>query len=182
MISKEDMKASKFISLILRHKPREIGLQLDEYGYISTIDLINGMNNKGYNIDISDIERIVIEDDKQRYSFNSDKTKIRANQGHSIKVNLELQPVKPPNVLYHGTSKFASVGIIIKGINKQCRQYVHLSADVETAFKVGRRHGEPTVFKINSSEMYKDGYKFYLSDNGVWLVDFVPIGYFLNIY
>ena len=181
MISKEDMKASRFISLVLRHKPQEIGLELDKYGYINTIDLINGMNSKGYDVDISDIERIVAEDDKQRYSFNADKTKIRANQGHSIKVNLELQTIKPPDILYHGTSKRVFNSIVINGIDKQARQYVHLSTDIETASKVGKRHGELVIFKINSKYMYKDGYKFYLSDNGVWLTDFVPSEYFLIV-
>ena len=177
IISKQDQKASKFISLILRHKPQEIGLQLDEYGYINTNDLIDGMNVKGYNVTILDIERIVAEDDKQRYSFNSDKSKIKANQGHSIEVNLELQPVKPPDILYHGTAKRVLDNILSQGITKQARQYVHLSADIETASKVGKRHGELVIFNVDSKRMNEDGYKFYLSDNGVWLVDFVPYEY-----
>lgn len=177
-ISKQDQKASKFISLILRHKPQEIGLQLDEYGYVNTNDLINGMIRKGYNVTITDVERIVSEDDKQRYSFNSDKSKIKANQGHSIEVNLELQPVKPPMVLYHGTSKKVLNSILSQGITKKSRQYVHLSADIETASKVGTRHGELVLFKVDSKRMYEDGHEFYLSDNGVWLVDFVPSKYF----
>ncbi|NSB13906.1 RNA 2'-phosphotransferase [Clostridium beijerinckii] len=178
MISNEDMRISKFISLILRHKPEEIGLTLDEYGYISTSDLIKGLNKKGYKVTISDIERIVAEDGKQRYSFNNDKTRIKANQGHSIKVNLELQAVEPPKVLYHGTAtRFMNI-ICREGIKKQNRQYVHLSADIETATKVGKRHGELVIFKINSEQMNKDGYKFFLSENKVWLTDYVPVKYF----
>ncbi|AGF57539.1 putative RNA 2'-phosphotransferase [Clostridium saccharoperbutylacetonicum] len=177
MIRKEDMSISKFISLILRHKPEEIGLKLDEYGYIKTSDLIKGLNLKGYKVTISDIERIVAEDNKQRYSFNEDKSKIKANQGHSITVNLELQPIEPPKVLYHGTATRFSERICKEGIKKQNRQYVHLSSDVETATKVGKRHGELVIFKIDSDEMYKDGYKFYLSENKVWLTDYVPIKY-----
>lgn len=177
MISKEDMKASKFMSLVLRHKPQELGLELDECGWLVTNHLIGGMNGKGYNVDISDIERIVEEDDKQRYSFNADKTKIRANQGHSIKVNLELIAIEPPNALYHGTSRVASYSICVNGITKQARQYVHLSADIETASKVGKRHGELVILEVDSKKMYKDGYKFYLSNNGVWLTDFVPYVY-----
>ena len=177
MINKEDMRISKFISLILRHKPEEIGLKLDRDGYIKTSDLISGLNRKGYKVTITDIERIVDEDNKQRYSFNDDKSKIKANQGHSITVDLELQAIEQPKVLYHGTATRFSDSICKEGIKKQARQYVHLSADVETAEKVGRRHGELVIFKINSEQMFKDGYKFYLSENKVWLTDYVPIKY-----
>jgi len=177
MISKEDMRISKFISLILRHKPEEIGLMLDEYGYINTLDLIKGLNKKGYKVTIADLERIVAEDNKQRYSFNDDKTKIKANQGHSITVNLELRVIKPPEVLYHGTATRFAESICKEGIKKQNRQYVHLSQDIETATKVGKRHGELVILKINSEEMYKDGYKFFLSENKVWLTDYVPTKY-----
>jgi len=177
MISKEDMRISKFMSLILRHKPEEIGLKFDEYGYIKTSGLINGLNKKGYKVTISDIERIVDEDNKQRYSFNNDKSKIKANQGHSIAVNLELQAVEAPKVLYHGTATRFSESICKEGIKKQARQYVHLSADIETATKVGKRHGELVIFKINSGQMYNDGYKFFLSENKVWLTDYVPVKY-----
>lgn len=177
MISKEDMRISKFIGLILRHKPEEIGLKLDEYGYIKTSDLIEGLNRKGYEVTISDIERIVAQDNKQRYSFNDDKSRIKANQGHSIAVNLELKAIEPPKVLYHGTATRFSESICKQGIKKQARQYVHLSADVETATKVGKRHGELVIFKIDSEQMHKDGYKFFLSENKVWLTDFVPIKY-----
>jgi putative RNA 2'-phosphotransferase len=178
MINKEDMRISKFMSLVLRHKPEEIGLKFDEYGYLSTAALINGMNQKGYKLTITDIRRIVIEDDKQRYSFNDDETKIKANQGHSVEVNLKLETVKPPNELYHGTSTRFSDSICKHGIMKQNRQYVHLSADLDTANKVGKRHGEPIIFEINSQQMYKEGYKFYLSENKVWLTDYVPTRFF----
>jgi len=178
MIRKEDMRISKFISLVLRHKPEEIGLTLDQYGYMNTSDLIKGINEKGYKATMSDIERILAEDDKQRYSFNDDKTKIKANQGHSITVNLELLAIEPPKVLYHGTATRFSESICKEGIKKQKRQYVHLSADIETATKVGKRHGELVVFKVNSQQMYEDGCKFYLSENKVWLTDYVPIKYF----
>lgn len=177
---KEDMRVSKFISLVLRHKPEEIGLKLDEYGYIDISKLIKGINEKGYKVTIEDIERIVMEDDKQRYSFNDDKTKIKANQGHSIAVNLELKSIEPPSVLYHGTATRFRDSICKEGIKKQNRQYVHLSKDIETATKVGKRHGELVIFKINSQQMYQDGFKFYLSENKVWLTNYVPIKY-LNV-
>ncbi|HBJ1650855.1 TPA: RNA 2'-phosphotransferase [Clostridium botulinum] len=180
MISKKDMKASKFMSLVLRHKPQEIGLKLNQYGYMSVKDLINGMNNKGYNITKEDIERIVKDDDKQRYSFSSDKLNIRANQGHSININLELEEKEPPIVLYHGTSTKFLENILNEGIKKQKRQYVHLSNDIETATKVGKRHGELVILEVNTQQMHEQGNKFYLSKNGVWLTDFVPRK-FINI-
>lgn len=177
MISKEDTKISKFMSLILRHRPEVIGLKLDEYGYIDVTALIKGLNKKGFNIDIADIERIVGQDEKGRYSFNDNKTKIRANQGHSIKVNLGLKAVEPPNQLFHGTALRFSNSICSTGIKKQSRQYVQLSADIDTALKVGKRHGEPVVFIIDSKKMYQDGFQFYLSENKVWLTDYIPAKY-----
>jgi putative RNA 2'-phosphotransferase len=173
----DDKRISKFMSLILRHKPEEIGAKLDRYGYLSIEKLIEGLNKKGYNVTLEDIERIVAEDEKQRYSFSSDKTKIRANQGHSIKVNLNLSPIKPPDVLYHGTATRFVNSIQEKGILSESRQYVHLSSDVETAIKVGKRHGKPVVFTVDSLQMYNDGYKFYLSENKVWLTEIVPSKY-----
>jgi putative RNA 2'-phosphotransferase len=120
----DDKRISKFMSLILRHKPEEIGAKLDRYGYLSIEKLIEGLNKKGYNVTLEDIERIVAEDEKQRYSFSSDKTKIRANQGHSIKVNLNLSPIKPPDVLYHGTATRFVNSIQEKGILSESR-YEH---------------------------------------------------------
>lgn len=181
MINKQDMRISKFMSLILRHKPEEIGAVLDEYGYINTLDLLKGLNNRGNKVSLDDILRIVEEDEKKRYSFNEDKTKIKANQGHSIEVNLELKSIKPPKALYHGTATRFSESICREGIKKQGRQYVHLSADIDTASKVGKRHGELVIFKINSEVMHKDGHKFFLSENKVWLTDYVPIKYFSKV-
>ncbi|MDZ4993698.1 RNA 2'-phosphotransferase [Clostridium perfringens] len=172
-----DTKISKYISLILRHKPEEIGLELDEHGYLNVSDLINGINKsyEGFNMD--DLERIVREDSKQRYSFNEDKSKIRANQGHSIPVNLELQPIKPPNKLYHGTGRKFLDSILKNGLIKKERQYVHLSRDLETASIVGKRHGDLVVLEIDAESMFNKGIKFYLSKNNVWLCDYVPVEY-----
>lgn len=177
MISKSDMRISKFISLVLRHKPQEANLTLDEYGYVNISELLKGLNDKGYRANLEDLQRIVKEDDKQRYSFSIDGTKIRANQGHSVKVNLELIPVDPPVVLYHGTALRVKDNILQNGIQKQKRQYVHLSADIDTAIKVGKRHGEPIIFIVDAKTMVENGYKFYLSDNKVWLTDNVPVRY-----
>ena len=177
MTPNKEKSLSKFISLILRHKPEEVGLKLDEYGYLNTKDLINGINSKGYNITMADLEIVVSNDNKQRYSFNEDKTKIRANQGHSVKVNLELVPIEPPNELYHGTATRFIESILREGITKQTRQNVHLSADIQTATKVGERHGKLAILIVDSATMHADGYKFYLSDNKVWLTDIVPTKY-----
>lgn len=170
-------KLSVFISLILRHKPETIGIQLDEHGWANIDELINGINNSGRKINMEILEEIVRTDNKQRYSFNENKTLIRANQGHSIPVDVELKEQQPPKVLYHGTASRFLDSIIQDGLKPMSRLYVHLSSDMETAMKVGKRHGEPVVLKIQSEEMYKDGIKFYLSENGVWLTKSVDKKY-----
>lgn len=172
-----DEELGKFIRLILRHNPKIINISLDEYGWANVDDLIKGINGTGKNIDFNTLERIVNENNKQRYSFSDDKTKIRANQGHSIKVDIELEERIPPQYLYHGTAKRFKDNIMDIGIQKQSRQHVHLSADFNTAYSVGKRHGNPIVLKINSAAMLEDGYRFYLSKNMVWLTDFIPAKY-----
>lgn len=170
-------KLSVFISLILRHKPDVAGIQLDEHGWANVDELINGINNTGRNIDINILEEIVTTDNKQRYSFNDDKTLIRANQGHSIPVDVELEEKQPPEYLYHGTADRFLDSITTEGLKPMSRLYVHLSSDEETALKVGKRHGKPVVLRIKSEEMYNDGIKFYLSQNGVWLTKYVDVKY-----
>lgn len=170
-------KLSVFISLILRHKPETIGIKLDEKGYANTNELIDGINKTGRKINLETLEEIVRTDNKGRYSFNEDKSKIRANQGHSIKVDVELRECEPPKVLYHGTATRFLNSIIEKGIIKGSRLYVHLSKDIETASKVGKRHGELVLLKVDSETMYRDGCKFYISENGVWLTDYVSNKY-----
>lgn len=169
--NKKDVNLGRFISLILRHKPETIGIQLDENGWADVNELITGVNQYGKNIDREDLERIVRENSKKRYIFNKDKTKIRANQGHSLNVEIELKQAIPPNILYHGTGEKSVQSIQKSGINKRNRQFVHLSAEVDTAINVGSRHGKPIVFQVNSKQMYEDGYVFYLSENMVWLCD-----------
>ncbi len=170
----EKTRLSKFIALILRHKPEEIGITLDEHGWASVPLLISGINKSGYEIDMSILEEIVDEDEKQRYSFNSDKTKIRANQGHSVNVDVELKECEPPEQLFHGTGEKFAAAIRKEGLKSKSRLYVHLSNNKETAEKVGSRHGKPHVFFVHSGKMYRAGYKFYLSENGVWLTKYVP--------
>jgi putative RNA 2'-phosphotransferase len=168
---------SKFLSLVLRHNPEKIGLTLDENGWADVDDLINRCNKKNQSIDRSSLELIVKENDKQRFSFNDDGNKIRANQGHSIEVDLGLQEVTPLDKLYHGTVQKFLDAIKSEGLKKMSRQHVHLSKDLETAIKVGSRRGKPIILEVNSSAMANDGFKFYLSENNVWLTDHVPPKY-----
>lgn len=168
---------SKYMSLILRHKPETIGISLDEHGWADVDGLINGIaqKNEGFNMDI--LEEIVRTDNKQRYSFNDDKTLIRANQGHSINVDVELEEKEPPEYLYHGTGKKYVKSIDRIGLIPKNRLYVHLSKDVETAENVGKRHGKEVVYCVSSGQMYRNGHKFYLSENGVWLTKEIPVKY-----
>lgn len=168
------MKAtSKFLSLILRHKPQQIGIELDEHGWADVEELIRRVKN----LDMATLEQIVATDEKQRYSFSADKKLIRANQGHSIPVDVELAELEPPEVLYHGTAEKFGASINAQGLLKMSRLYVHLSSDVETAEKVGRRHGKPKIFLVESLRMFNDGYKFFRSVNGVWLTEHVHAKY-----
>ena len=150
---------SKYMSLILRHKPEVIGISLDEHGWANVDELITGIaKTNDFNMDI--LEEIVRTDEKQRYSFNEDKTLIRANQGHSILVDVELDEVEPPEALWHGTSEKYVASIDVQGLIPKSRLYVHLSKDSDTAAKVGSRHGKPVLYIVKAGEMYKDGYKF----------------------
>lgn len=170
-------KLSVFISLVLRHKPEAAGICLDEHGWADVDELLKGINDTGRTIDMDILEEIVRTDNKQRYSFNEDKTLIRANQGHSIPVDVELEEKKPPQYLFHGTAERFLDAVMTEGLKPMSRLYVHLSMDKETAVKVGKRHGKPVVLKIRAEEMYNDGSKFYLSANGVWLTKAVDRKY-----
>ena len=174
-------RLSVFISLILRHKPEEIGIALDKHGWANVKELIAGINNTGRKIDMETLEEIVRTDNKGRYSFNENKTLIRANQGHSIHVDVELKEVTPPDILYHGTATKSLDGIKQQGIKSMSRLYVHLSKVLETAIKVGDRHGKCVVLAIDTKRMFDDGIKFYLSENGVWLTKYVDWKYVKEI-
>lgn len=170
---------SKFISLILRHKPEIIGISLDEHGWAKVSELIEGIS-KQYDFDMKMLEEIVRSDEKQRYAFNDDKTLIRANQGHSISVDVELEKLEPPEFLWHGTGEKYVSNIDKQGLIPKSRLYVHLSSDKETAIKVGKRHGKPFLYKIKSKEMYQNGFVFYYSKNGVWLTKDVPVKFLIK--
>ncbi len=179
-MSNKDRNISKFISLILRHKPETIGIELDEHGWADVAELLEGVS-RTHPINMEDLERIVAEDDKQRYSFNDDKTLIRANQGHSIPVDVELKTVVPPEILYHGTGEKYVSSINKTGLIPKSRLYVHLSGDMETAKKVGQRHGNPVIYIVKSAKMQDDGFAFYRSVNSVWLTKAVPVEYLENM-
>lgn len=174
-------KLSKFISLVLRHKPDAAGITLDEHGWANVDELLAGVNHSGRIIDMGILEEIVKTDSKQRYSFNQDKTLIRANQGHSVLVDVELKEQEPPEFLYHGTAARFLKSIEAEGLKPMSRLYVHLSNDVGTALTVGKRHGEVVLLKVCSGDMYRDGEKFYLSENGVWLTKKVDPRYFVIV-
>ena len=170
--------ASKLLSYILRHAPDSIGLTLDNYGWASTNELITKINSThGYNVTLDILKKVVENNDKKRFSFSPDFMRIKANQGHSISIEFDLEPTEPPDVLYHGTATRNLDGIFADGINAGKRHHVHLSDTTDTARQVGARHGNPVVLEIDSKSMYEDGFEFMLSENGVWLVDHIPSEY-----
>lgn len=170
------VKTSRFLSMILRHKPEAIGISVDEHGWANVQELVEGIaKTRQFNMKI--LEQIVREDEKQRYSFNEDRTKIRANQGHSINVDVELTPGTPPEILYHGTGEKYVSSIEEQGLISKNRLFVHLSKDVNTAAKVGARHGTPVIYEVAAGQMKRGGFEFWLSENGVWLTKKVPIEY-----
>lgn len=170
---------SKFLSLVLRHSPETIGLKLDENGWADVEELIEKCNKKGSQNQMTAelLDYVVENNDKKRFAFNEDKTKIRASQGHSISVELNMNEAEPLEFLYHGTVAKFLENIKKEGLQKMSRQHVHLSKDQETAIKVGGRRGVPQILTVRSGEMFKDGFKFYLSENNVWLTDEVPSKY-----
>ena len=178
MNEKDKKQISKFLSLVLRHRPEYIDLHLNENGWADVKVLIVKSKSKNMNFTCEELEEIVATNDKQRFAFNEDKTLIRANQGHSVKtIDLQLEAVKPPEFLYHGTVEKFIDSIRRTGLQKQSRQHVHLSENIETANKVGSRRGKAIILNIASGEMHKKGFEFYLSENGVWLTDHVPAEY-----
>lgn len=173
----ENKRISKFLSLILRHQPEIIELRLDENGWAEVNELITKSAKGRMHFSFEDLEEVVETNTKKRFAFNEDKTMIRASQGHSIAIDLALKTIQPPDFLYHGTAESNIPSILGKGIEKRSRQHVHLSADKETATKVGMRHGKPVILTIRTKEMHDDGIPFYLSANNVWLTDFVDAKY-----
>ncbi|HKE57659.1 MAG TPA: RNA 2'-phosphotransferase [Pyrinomonadaceae bacterium] len=171
------VKVSKFLSLVLRHQPEKIGLTLGEGGWVLVSDLLQACAAHGVALTVETLETVVATNDKKRFSFSADHLLIRANQGHSIDVELGLAPLSPPPTLFHGTAERFLQSIRKQGLIKGQRHHVHLSDNQQTAIDVGRRYGKPVILLIASERMNKDGHLFFRSDNGVWLTDHVPVNY-----
>lgn len=177
MDDKRLVKTSKFLSKHLRHAPEAIGLQLAPGGWVAVEALLKACAARGFGISHADLDEVVARNDKQRFAFDETGTRIRANQGHSTEVDLQLTPTEPPGTLYHGTAAPTVETIKSAGLKKMRRHHVHLSADAETARKVGARHGKPVVLEVDTRAIRAAGLDFYRSENGVWLVDEVPPQY-----
>lgn len=168
---------SKLLSKVLRHQPQLIGIRLDSHGWVDVDTLLNQLRINKIFLSFDELQEIVDSNDKQRFIFNSDLTRIKAQQGHSVNVELELLPEFPPEILYHGTAEQFVDVIMKEGLKKMKRHHVHLSQTIETATKVGSRRGKPKILKIKSLDMHNDGYLFFKTNNNVWLTDNVPLKY-----
>lgn len=171
------VKISKYLSKHLRHAPERIGLTLEAGGWVEVSLLLAALARNRFPVSLDELRDVVAGSDKQRFSFSEDGLRIRANQGHSVEVDLELRPQVPPDELYHGTGHGAVASIQERGLLRMGRHHVHLSRDQETARRVGMRHGRPSIFVVDTAAMTQDGFTFYCADNGVWLVDHVPVQY-----
>lgn len=179
MNERQTIRISKFLSLVLRHEPESIGLELDENGWTGVLSLIAKVGPKFPGFNRAMLEEAVANNNKQRFAFNEDGTKIRANQGHTISVDLDYEPVTPPEILYHGTIiKFMNL-IEKEGLSKMSRHHVHMSKDLQTAIVVGTRRGAAVILQIKAAEMARDGFPFFVSPNGVWLAEHVPPRYII---
>jgi len=177
MNEKETKRISKFLSLILRHEPERVGLMLDEAGWTDVDDLLQAVNRHGVPLAPDQLKHIVATSDKKRFAFSDDGLRIRANQGHSIDVDLQYDPQIPPELLYHGTATRFLDSIRAEGLKRMERHHVHLSAETKVTVQVGSRHGKPALLLIRAGDMSRAGHVFYRSANGVWLVDHVPTGF-----
>ncbi|MBI4853036.1 MAG: RNA 2'-phosphotransferase [Acidobacteria bacterium] len=181
MEEKQLVRISKFLSKYLRHEPESLGLSLALGGWVMVDDLLAACKKKSFPITREQLEEVVEKNSKKRFSFDPTGTQIRANQGHSVEIDLQLEPKIPPPTLYHGTAEKNLESIKSIGLQKMSRHHVHLSKDISTANNVGTRHGKPLVFAVDTSAMQKAGHTFYCSDNGVWLTDNVPPQYLKKI-
>ena len=172
-------KISKYLSFILRHQPDSIGLSLTNEGWANIDELID--KTKKFKLTKESLQTVVDTNDKKRFLISDDGLRIKANQGHSIKVKLELEPVVPPEFLLHGTAQRFIESIFKEGLSKQQRHHVHLSETEQTAMNVGSRYGKPVLLKIASKRMHDDGFEFFKTENNVWLVDNVPVEYLIKM-
>jgi putative RNA 2'-phosphotransferase len=174
-----DVTISKFLSLVLRHQPETIGLTLDTNGWTDLDELVECARAHGKHLTTGDILRVTANNDKRRFTLSEDSRRIRAAQGHSVQVELDLAPLAPPEILFHGTATRFAEAILREGLKPQSRQHVHLSLDEETAVKVGQRHGKPYIFRVEAGRMHAEGFVFFRAENGVWLTSTVPPGFLI---
>ncbi len=177
MNPKETREKSKFLSLVLRHQPQKIGIELDEAGWVDVDTLLEALSRHGRGMSRQTLEMVVATNDKQRFSFCGDGNSIRANQGHSLDVKLGYEPAVPPEILVHGTPLQSVEVIRREGLKKMKRHHVHLHVDVATATAVGQRRGKPVLLKIRAAEMHRAGHEYFVTTNQVWLTDHVPPEY-----
>lgn len=169
---------SKYLAKHLRHAPEALGLTLQTGGWVPVDDLLAASDKAGFKITYDELIECVETNDKKRFSFDDTGDLIRANQGHSVEVDLQLEETVPPEILYHGTVERFLTPIMAEGLKKGKRHHVHLSKDTETARKVGARRGKPIILIVDAGRMHRAGHKFFLSTNGVWLTDYVPRPFF----
>ena len=169
-----DVALSKRLSLVLRHRPESVGLRLDREGWVGVAELLDALGAHGTRLTRDDLDRVVETNDKQRLEWDRDADRIRARQGHSVEVELGLEPASPPAVLFHGTPRRNLDSILATGLDRRGRHHVHLSSDPATARRVGARRGDPVVLVVDAAGMAGAGAEFWLSTNGVWLTDSVP--------
>ena len=174
MTDKQTIRTSKFLSLVLRHEPEKIGLTLGEGGWVDVDDLLDALRRDGTSLTLDDLKHIVATSDKKRFAFSDDGRRIRANQGHSVPVDLQYPPQTPPEILCHGTATRFLDGIRQHGLQRMERHDVHLSSETKITLQVGGRHGKPALLTIRAGELHRAGFIFRCSANGVWLVDHVP--------
>ena len=174
MTEKETIRASKFLSLVLRHEPERVGLKLGDAGWVGVKELLEAVNRHGVSLRIDQLKHVVATSDKKRFAFSEDGLRIRASQGHSVEIDLQYPPQEPPEILYHGTAVRFLDSIRLNGLQKMERHDVHLSAETKLTVQVGSRHGNPALLTIRAGDMHKAGFVFRCSANGVWLVDHVP--------
>jgi len=174
---KQQKRISKRLSLHLRHDPKGLGITLEKGGWVDVDTLLEAFTKKHFLVSLEELQEVVKDNEKQRFGFDETGTKIRAHQGHSVKIDLQLEPQSPPTTLYHGTAQHSLDAILKEGLKPMSRQHVHLSTNIKTMMEVARRHGKPVLLEIDAEKMHVSSHQFYQSDNGVWLTDFVPTDY-----
>jgi putative RNA 2'-phosphotransferase len=180
-MEKRLITVSKYLAKYLRHAPHELGLTLQPGGWVLVDDLLSAAEKKGFPISYDDLVECVETNDKQRFAFDVTGEMIRANQGHSVEVDLQLEEREPPDLLHHGTVERFLPSILEEGLVRGKRHHVHLSKNMETARKVGARRGKPVILKVDAGGMHRDGHRFFLSANGVWLTEAVPPNYLARV-